>query len=503
VAAGAEVLKEFLVSLGYDVDEKGASAFNDALKSSTTKVLAFAAGVQALAAGVFYGIMRIAESQSAMLTTADAAGTTVARLEELRYVATQTGAAAEAMDSSIKGLNASMAGATIGQGGLATFQRLGIRIKDANGRLRDTVDVLFEVGEKIKGMDKPRQQMFLAQLGIDKSLVRALTEDVTGLREAYRQMYAAAGTDADQAAQASREFVNELGTMKTLFDMLARSVSMRFIGRMKGDLQNLRKSFIENFEKVSRIIQTIISVILRISSAAGALTMRLVKWMGGLVDWFGQLDDGTQNVILMILAAAAAWRFLNLSFLATPLGMVITGLVGIAMLLDDLHTYLEGGESLLDWGPWAGTIMQVVAAFQPLWEVVKAVFDVLLAVGGLLLSLFSGDSTAVLESYLNLWGKLLGLVQSVWGVVEQFAGGAWGAIKGALGLDAGVSAPALAPSPAGAAALAPSQSTANLKAETNIYVNGAGDPSAVGRAVGGEQARVNADLVRNARGAAR
>jgi hypothetical protein len=43
----------------------------------------------------------------------------------------------------------------------------------------------------------------------------------------------------------------------------------------------------------------------------------------------------------------------------------------------------------------------------------------------------------------------------------------------------------------------------NVNQQTQIVVQGSTDPSATARAVSGEQSRVNADMARNMRGAAR
>ena len=58
--------------------------------------------------------------------------------------------------------------------------------------------------------------------------------------------------------------------------------------------------------------------------------------------------------------------------------------------------------------------------------------------------------------------------------------------------------PALTPSPAQAASMSQTtQQNVQLNAKTEITVNGAGDPVAVGNQVAGKQNQVNADLVRH------
>jgi hypothetical protein len=72
----------------------------------------------------------------------------------------------------------------------------------------------------------------------------------------------------------------------------------------------------------------------------------------------------------------------------------------------------------------------------------------------------------------------------------------WGGI---LGFGGG--APASAPSPQAQSAMGGSGQ--NVSQQTQIVVQGSGDPAATARAVSGQQDRVNADMTRNLRGAAR
>lgn len=530
----AEVLKEFLARLGFQVDEAGLQKFSSSLATATARAAAFGVGVMAAAAGIYAGIYKIAEHNAELLSTAESLGMSVAKLRELNFVASMTGSSSEALKSSLQGLKGAMAGALIGQGGLAAFARLGINIKDAKGHLRDTADVLAEVGQKIKGMDRPKAEMFLGQLGIDKGLYKMLTQDVSGLTNAYREMYAATGMDAQKAAEQSRGFIQETKMLKTVLGLLAESAGIAFIGKMGADVARFRKLLMENFSKIVNVLQAFIGMILRVAAFFGALTIRLFQWIGGIVDWFTKLDKSTQAIILGVLGFAAAWKYLNLSFLATPLGAIITGIIALVALIDDFMTYLEGGESLIDWGPWADSIMAVVAALRPLldalgqvWDMVKGPLmegfrnfgqDVLAILGDVLgaivafitavVRLFQGDFSGAIDAVLKVFQRLADIVNLVAGRIGEFLSRSWDMVKGLVGggeSNQQSGPPALVPSPAFAVAAvgAGAAGKTELNASTVINIEGAGDPEAVGRAVGGQQSRVNADLVRHARGAAR
>lgn len=514
---GAEVLKEFLARLGFQVDEAGLQKFNSGLATATARAAAFGLGITAAATAAIYGIYKVAESNAELLKTAEGLGMTVGKLKEMNFIADMTGSSTEALKSSLQGLQSAMAGALIGGGGLATFARLGIRIKDANGHLRDTSEVLMEVGQKIKGMDKPKAQMFLGQLGIDKSMYKMLTQDIGGITAAYREMYAATGMNAQKAAEDSRDFVQEVKMLKTMLGLLAESVSLAFVKRLGEGTARLRKMFMDNFAKIVQVLQFFLGLILRIASFFMEIVLRIAAWVGTLVGWFLKLDGTVQAIILGVLGFAAAWRYLNLSFLATPLGIIITSIIALLALIDDFMTYMEGGESMLDWGPWANDIMKIVGNLGDLWDQLAKVWDIVKGPLSEAFSMWAGavtDALGLIVSALSVVVKILagdfsgaldalmGLFSKMWDMVSKIGDRIKGitSIFGGGGSD---SSPQLGPSQSLAAVAAGGGGKTELTANANIYIDGSGDPEAVGRSVGGQQQRVNADLVRNTRGAAR
>ena len=76
-------------------------------------------------------------------------------------------------------------------------------------------------------------------------------------------------------------------------------------------------------------------------STACQSNRRHTRLISGLVDWFDRLDDGQQRLVLGLVGLVAAWKLLNLGFLTTPMGMIITGLLGIIALVDDYLTFKE------------------------------------------------------------------------------------------------------------------------------------------------------------------
>lgn len=541
---GVEVLQNFLARLGFEVDEAGAAEFNSTLVSGATRVAAFGAAIQAMAIGAYAAIYQIADSKSQLLTLADAIDVPVGKLEEMGFVAEQTGSSVDSLYSSLESITEQLGGTAIGQGGLETFHRLGIDVRDANGELRDSVDVLMEVGKKLEGMDRAKATMFLGQLGIDRSLVRMLTSDVTDLQHAYREMYDAVGLDSQQAAEDSRAFVGEIKALKTMFKLLGDGVAAVFVSEMSQDVARFRKLIQENVGKIIPVLKTIIDVVLRIGKAFFGLTARLMTWVGMIVDWFSHLDSMTQTLILGVLGFGAAWRWLNLAFIATPLGAIITGLIGLLALIDDFMVWKNGGDSLIEWGPWAEDIGEVMDGLSgllgllgQLWDVIKGpLFEViglwgkhfLSTLGSILgavaslvqavVRLFQGDFSGAAEAVKETFFHLLDIITStaetiktVLGFMKDFIGDAisWAVdglaeMVGLGGSSDNSNAPLLGPSPALAIASGGGGGgDTSISSSTVIKVDGSGSPEATARAVSRQQNRVNADLVRHTKGAAR
>ena len=208
--AGAARIAEFFASVGFQADEKS-------LKSALTKVAAFGASVSVLAGGVFASLVGIAKAEADIAAQADKLGTSSERLEELRYVAEQTGSSADKLTAALES------------------------IASKNPRIKDTAAAFDLVSDRIRGMSELQRKLYAQRLGIDPTLIPMMTDDVAGLREEFRAMYAVAGTDAKAAAEESKGFLNELAKLKTLSGMLAKAVGLAFIGKIRRDIENLRR----------------------------------------------------------------------------------------------------------------------------------------------------------------------------------------------------------------------------------------------------------------------
>lgn len=480
-----EVIKEFLVGLGFQIDEGGLSNFSSGITKATLAVTAIGTAASAAAGVITNFVAGVAEQFDKVGDLADRVNTTAEEVMRLGYVATLTGSSIEAANSSLEGLSRTAGEAALGLGrGAKTFQDLGLQAKDSNGNLKDTSVLMAEIGDKIKDMGRGEQIAVLSKLGIDPTMINALTTDVSGLAVEFDNLYKAAGVDANKAAEASGEFNDSLERLKMTFNAIRSAVGLKFMGQIKYGIDMLRKFLVENMPKIINAVSPIIDVVLRIAEAFITIVGRVGQAIGAIIGWLVKANDATDGWAGYILAAVAAWKYLNLSFLATPIGMILSLAAAIALLIDDFLTWKDGGDSLIDWSAWESEINTAMAIIGGLKDFLVGAFNAIFAAIDAVVSLLTGD-------FSRAWRAAGELVGTIANGIKTAAG--W------IGLGGG--APASAPSPRAQAAVA--GASQNVSQQTQIVVQGAGNPDATARAIAGQQNRVNADMARNMRGAAR
>jgi hypothetical protein len=161
----------------------------------------------------------------------------------------------------------------------------------------------------------------------------------------------------------------EIQKWKLLFKTTMESASVKLMPKFRAQIRaiteamiNFRRKVMDNLPKAIEAIMPIIDVIMRIAEAFIKITTRIASGAMTIIGWLLRLNEETGGWAGYILAAAAAWKYLNLAFLASPLGMLLLLAAVVALLIDDFLTFEEGGESLIDWGSDFGIVMQDVTA---------------------------------------------------------------------------------------------------------------------------------------------
>jgi hypothetical protein len=402
-----EVIKEFLVSLNFGVDDSSLQKFNSAIASAGTRVAALGAAVVGAATAIFYGISNISQS-----------------FEDMGY------------------------------------------------------------------------EMRIIAPAINKALV---------MRNALLDAYRHAGVNLVKVVQQSVLFNLSLAKTKFALDAIYKSVGARFLPMLTKQLDIFRNKLYANMPRIQAGLEKFVKFCFSAFSIVVQLGERIWSILTRVYDFFAMLDEKTNGWSTIILAVVAAWKLLNLSFIATPIGAVITGLLALLAIWDDFKTHQEGGESFFNWD--TGPMIKIVNLFQTMYDLVKGIAGFIGDAANGDFSGLSADISKVTQAFMSLNTVIDGLLSSFHvGWIDKLLSWRDGAESTMMtGLATGSTsmyggAPfANAQLGAGPGAGGVSQNM-NSNATINVQTS---DPTAAANQVLGAQKNVNADASRNLKGRAR
>lgn len=208
-----DVLREFLVSLGFVVEESSFKKFNLAVESVTKGVMQAGVAVAATAAGIVAGVKIISSQMENLYYASQRTGATVGNLMALRYAAGQIGLTADQAQSSLEGFTRTL---RLNPGTDNLLSSLGVTGKDPTEKFDSFID-------KMKGMQPYVAAAYAGLFGIDPDTLLMLEQGLPKLEaeEAkYKDRLGKFGIDPDQAAVAGRDFNNAIRRATSDFDAL-------------------------------------------------------------------------------------------------------------------------------------------------------------------------------------------------------------------------------------------------------------------------------------------
>lgn len=422
--ANGEIIKSFLVGLGFDVDESSLSTFNKSIQTAALRVTALYGAINAFAGSMVYAFSKISEG-----------------FEEMGY------------------------------------------------------------------------QYHIIAPAINKAIV---------LRNELMKAYGAAGINIRKVIVDSINLNMSLTKTRYAMEAIYKSVGSKFFGLLQKQSDAFRKKLYENMPYIINVLTKLVNIVFKAFEGVTQLGQRLWSILSRVYEFFKDLDSATNGWSTIVLGLIAAWKLLNLEFLATPLGMILAGLVAILALYDDFKVWQEGGKSFFNWGPVVPYINMVADALNYLKGIFLSMVDV---VGNVVLAfyqLYKGDKGGALDSLKNAGQALVDVYSKFWdilkginGVLSAVGSNAVDLVKGLFGDDinkassrvqqgAGAQGPAnLFPgSPLGAGS-GGATTNVNAQFQTDINITGSPNADATARATAGQQQGVNRDFVRNLKGATR
>jgi hypothetical protein len=310
------VLREFLVSLGFKIDEASMKKFTTSVESVTKSVMQVGAGVAAAATGIVAGVKIISNQMENLYYASQRTGATVGNIMALRYAAGQIGLTADQA-----------------QGALENFSRT-LRLNPGSSGLLDSLGVTGrDPAEKFDSFIGKAKQMqpyvaaAYAQLfGIDPDTLLMLEQGQDkrlAAEQQYHQKLAAFGIDPDQAAQAGVDFNNSIRSVKDTFTDLWIVIESK--------LAPVLTPLVAEFEKFAE-------------NHAGEVAQGIADAVQALANWIQSVNwEKVGDDIASVYQAIGGLKGVLIAIAAIQLAPLVTGILNLVAAVTRLGAVAAGG----------------------------------------------------------------------------------------------------------------------------------------------------------------
>lgn len=226
--AKRNILKEFLVGIGFKVDEHQWKRFDEQWKKTGKRFVELGAQASAASLEITAAVTAIADQLTNLYYISQRTGAGVGALQAYQYGAKQVGVSAEQATAALESLAQTMRLQPGTRGLLASF---GINPDD-----KDTLKTLMKVLDVTRRMPYYQGAAIAGMLGIDEQTFLMLTKNYDELKKRMSQrdqMARVFGVNADDLAKTSRRFTNDLREVEERLEVLGLVLAKDFLPFME------------------------------------------------------------------------------------------------------------------------------------------------------------------------------------------------------------------------------------------------------------------------------
>lgn len=506
----AETIREYLVALGFKIDETGFRKFNSAVLKATEPVLKLGAAATGAALAIEVMVERVARRMEDLYYASQRTYATAESLREVGFAARQVGLEAGAGTNLLEGLGRAL---RMNPGTEGIIRSFGVQTREANGHLRDTRQVLDDLLPRLAAMPRYQALRYAGVFGIDPEALNQVLNNLPAFVQAQKDAAKSLrqfGVDQTQVSKDSVEFMRHLNALEQSFENLRIRIAHDWLKPAQQMIDQVNQLVI-GFGELNNETEGWAG---KIASLAGALGgfLGILKLIKRFMPGGGKAAAASSETTTVAEAAGGA---AGAGFIASLLARI--GPIGAFLAtMAPTATQTEGPTKGLNFK--AGSVAAIVDYFE------KAGFSHAQAVGiATNLKVESGlNPTAVGDN-----GKAFGLAQwhadrqrrfeemfghsirtASFGEQLQFIARELSTSESRAGalLHGAKTAREAAEifardyeRPAGGAAEIARRGAAavTLNQRTDIHVSGSTDATGTARRIADEQGRVNGDLVRN------
>lgn len=454
---------EFVQASGIDEVAKGlggvASAAANVGRELAAAALKAGAIVTAVGGALFLVTRSYAQAGESAAQAADKIGVSIEALQELRYAASLSNVEQSALDDGLLQLSRRVGLVAQGNRQAAVgFERLGISVHRADGRLRSADELLGVIADRMGQLDDPMKRVALAQQLFGRggaAMLPLLIEGAASIRSMRAEARDLGIVLSADAARGGDAFMDGLTRLQATIDGVRNTIGAALLPVIGQLVDEIARFVRENRPQIQALAEALAA---QLPAALEQVRQGLaVLWAAAqpVVEIFKLAVDvfGPVPVVLGVLAAVilagvvpamvalvASFYTLGTAIAATPAGWILLVIVAVIAavvgLVAGIYALWRNWDKV--WGWVKDTAARVwgwieehldflpVVALIKNWDTVRAFF-------GVMWERVVGYFAAAWE-WLKQWWPLflgpIGLVIKHWSAVRDFFVGLWDTIRG-------------------------------------------------------------------------
>ncbi|MGO4171553.1 phage tail tip lysozyme [Bosea sp. TAF32] len=320
----ADVLREFLVSLGYKVDPNSEKRFEASVRSATLQADLLGRAIAKSAEKVFEGVQQISKSFEQVYWQAQRTQSTVQGIRAIGYAASQLGSSTESAGASIENFGRQL---KWNPGFEGFLKQLGVATRDSKG-LRASTDILVDFANKIRSRPKAEQLGLAEVAGIDLATLEAIQSGTFQKRlDEYNAKVKAQGLNSEEAAKRGAEFTQAMKSLGASLEIVGQKLMSEFAGPLQRFVDAFDKwtndngkTFVQVIEKIGETLGQLATVVEKVATALKPV------WEG--FDEFSKKltgQNGLTTAIEVLIGLKLAGWLLGVASAITSVGTAASG----------------------------------------------------------------------------------------------------------------------------------------------------------------------------------
>ena len=225
---------------------------------------------------------------------------------------------------------------------------LGVSVRNASGELRGADEVLQDVGQRLNKMGNQEALQWAERVGVSNDTLMLLKQGKQGLAELFEEAQLVGAIIPADAIERGAELSKSLNTLKRIFGTMGQSIALSFAPNLKKVVDNFKNFLIANGEFIRQGLGTVIE---GVGKGFSRFWNIIVKTKDGIVSLIKPLAPLTENLdAVKVVAGLVTGALAGFVALMAPailqFAAVGAAIAGVALVIEDLITWIQGGESV-------------------------------------------------------------------------------------------------------------------------------------------------------------